>query len=387
MVGKKGVKVGKKHDVQITERKEQTLADRIKALEDEISTTKYNKRTQHAVGLLKAKLAMLKETETRRASVGKAKGDDRFSVRKTGDGSVVLLGYPSVGKSTLLNKLTNAKSDIAAYNFTTVSAVPGILQYKQAKIQIIDVPGIVSGAAAGTGRGKEVLAMLRNADLILILVDALAPKHYESILSEIYDTGIRVNQNKPDVRIAKKERGGIFIASTVKVSINKETIAGIARELKLANADILIRDTINEDQLIDVIEGNKVYTPAITIITKMDLVDSETLRSICQEVKPDLAISAEVGTNIEQLKDLIFTRMRFIRIFLKEVNKRPDMEEPLIMQQGCTIRAVCLKLHKDFVSKFKFVRIWGPSAKFEGQVLRNLDKQLQDKDILELHIK
>src|SRR3989344_3602119 len=117
MAGKEGVKTGKKFIAEHTERKELTANERIKELEEEIANTKYNKKTQHAVGLMKAKLAMLKERATQRASVGKAKGDNRFAVRRTGEGTVVLLGYPSVGKSTLLNKLTNAKSDVARYAF------------------------------------------------------------------------------------------------------------------------------------------------------------------------------------------------------------------------------------------------------------------------------
>ena len=97
-------------------------------------------------------------------------------------------------------------------------------------------------------------------------------------------------------------------------------------------------------------------------------------------------ISAEKRENIEELKDLIFDKLNFIRIYLKEVKKKPDLEEPLIMFKGCTIRAVCNKLHKDFVTKFKFARVWGKSAKFDGQKFMKLGKGLQDKDILELHM-
>ena len=387
MPGKEGVKIGRKKEVQLTERKEQTRDEKIKVLEDEISKTKYNKKTQHAIGLMKAKLAMLKEAAERRSAVGKAKGDDRFTVRKTGDGAVVLLGFPSVGKSTLLNKLTNAKSDIAAYSFTTLSAVPGMMHHKHARIQIIDVPGVVSGAAAGRGRGKEVLGMLRNADLILILIDALFPQHHKALLQEIFDSGIRINQKKPDVRITKKERGGVGVGTTVKLTkIDKETIVDVAREMRISNADILIRDNINIDQLIDVIEGNRVYTKALTVVTKIDLVDDKMLREICEEVKPDVVISAEKNQNIDELKEAIFNKMGFIRIFLKEVNKHADMEEPMIIFDGSTIKDICLKLHKDFVDKFRFARIWGKSAKFSGQDFRRLDKVLSDEDILELHI-
>ena len=389
MAGKQSVKVGKKQkEKELTERKKLSSQEKVKDLEKEISTTKYNKRTQHAVGLMKAKLAMLKDKATKSASSGKAKGDDRFSVRKTGDGTVILLGFPSVGKSTLLNKLTRAKSDVAAYSFTTLSAVPGLMQYKFAKIQIVDVPGIVSGAASGRGRGKEVLGMLRTADLILILVDALYPEHHKAILKEIYDSDIRINKRKPEVRITKKDRGGITIGEMVILTqIDRKTIADIAREMKLNNADILIREDIDASQLIDIISGDKVYTKSLTILTKADLVNKEELKRITDKVKPDVVVSAEKGSGIEELKETIYQKMGFIRIFLKELNKKADMEEPLIMFKGSTIRDVCSKLHKDFVDNFKYARLWGNSAKFDGQIFKKMDKSLSDKDILELHIR
>ena len=387
MAGKKGVNIGRKKDVQLVERKKGTLQDQIKELEDQIAKTKYNKKTQHAIGLYKAKLAMLKDKGEQRGAK-KGGGDERFNVRKTGDGTCVLLGFPSVGKSTLLNKLTNAKSDIGAYSFTTLSAVPGLMEYKYAKIQIIDVPGIVYGAASGKGRGKEVLTMLRNADLILILIDAQAPSHYEALLKEIYETNIRINREKPRVVVTKKDRGGLSISSLVRLtSLDQKTIKDIAKLFKLNNGDILFREDIDVDQFIDVLEGNRVYTKALKIITKADLVDEDRLKKISEKIKPDVVVSAEQGRGIEELKDAIYNKLNLIRIFLKEVGKKPDMEEPLIMFKGCKIRDICEKLHKDFVVNFKFARIWGKSAKFDGQVFNKMDKVLEDKDVLELHIR
>jgi len=387
MTGKQGFKKGKSKEKQATERKKLTASERIKELQDEISNTKYNKRTQRAIGLMKAKLALLIDRADQRASAGKARGDDRFTVRKTGDGTIVLLGYPSVGKSTLLNKLTNAKSAIASYSFTTLKAVPGIMKYRFAKIQIIDVPGIVAGAASGRGRGKEVLAMLRNADLILILVDSLYPEHYPAILKEIRETKVRVNQEKPMVKITKRERGGTCISETVTLTkIDRQTILDIAKEMRLNNVEITIHTDIDADQLIDAISGDRIYTKALTVLTKIDLLSKEKLNQIKKHIKPEVIVSAEKGIGIEDLRSAIYNKMRFIRIFLKQVNKKPDLEEPLIMFKGCTIEDVCLKLHRDFLDNFKFARIWGRSAKFDGQTFRKPNKELLDKDILELHI-
>ncbi|MBW2977270.1 TGS domain-containing protein, partial [Candidatus Woesearchaeota archaeon] len=152
------------------------------------------------------------------------------------------------------------------------------------------------------------------------------------------------------------------------------------------NADILIRTDIDADQLIDIIEGNKVYTKALTVITKIDLIDEGKLKKIVAEIKPDVLVSAEKNIGIGELREAIYNRLGFISIFLKEVNKRADMEEPLIMFKGCAIRDVCSKLHKDFVDKFKFARVWGKSAKFGGQQF-GINHKLEDNDVLEIHIK
>ncbi len=359
--------------------------DRIRELEHLISHSQYNKRTQHAIGLYKAQLARLKEKlEARRAS--SSKGGGGYAVRKTGDGTVVLLGFPSVGKSTLLNGLTDAHSEVGSYAFTTLSVIPGILEYKHAKIQILDVPGVVRGAASGRGRGSEVLAVLRNADLVLILIDVFHPEHYSVLLKELWDANIRINQSPPDVKIKKTSKDGIKIGKTCKLTrLDDETIKGILKTFRINNADVVIREDISDDQLIDVIEGNKKYVPAITVVNKIDKASPETIKKVSDLLHPDLLISAQKREHLDELKELIFNKLRLIRVFLKEPGKDPDLDVPLIMREGCTIRDVCNKLHKDFVKNFRFARVWGSSAKFPGQKLM-LDHVLLDADVLELHI-
>ena len=359
--------------------------EKIKELEDLITNSQYNKRTQKAIGIYKAQLAKLKEKEETRRSSGR-KGDG-YSVRKSGDATVVLLGFPSVGKSTLLNGLTNANSPIAAYEFTTLDVIPGLLEHNHAKIQILDMPGIVQGAASGKGRGKEVLQVLRGADLIIIIIDIFRPHHYDIILKEIYDTHVRINQHKPDIRIKKTIKGGVRVGKTVKTDLDDETIASVLREFKLVNANVLLREDITVDQLIDLIEGNKAYIPAITVVNKIDMATPEMVSKVKKRIKPDLMISADKKTHLEELKDLIFKKLNFMRVYLKEVGKKADMEIPLIISINSSIKGVCLKLHKDFVEKFKFARVWGPSAKYDGQKFVRTNHIMKDKDVLELHIR
>lgn len=359
---------------------------KIKELEDELKKTKYNKATQGHIGIVKAKIAQLREKQESRISKKTGRSEYGYSVRKSGDGTVLLLGFPSAGKSTLLNSLTGASSRVGAYAFTTLTVIPGMMNYKQAKIQILDVPGVVSGAAAGTGRGREVLAVIRTTDLVLILVDVNYPEHYPAILKEVWDSHIRVNKTRPEVFIKKKSMGGIQIGKTVPLAADDETLKKIMREFKIVNAEVLIRSPVDVDDFIDCIEGNKKYLPAIVCITKTDSTDAAAVAKVKKELNADIAVSAEQGVNIELLKELIFQKLDFMRIYMKEPRREADMKEPLIIKKNSTIEGVCNKLHRDFPQKFKFARVWGKSTKFPGQRLM-LNHRLEDQDILEIHLR
>ena len=122
------------------------IPEKIKAIQDEMAKTQINKATEHHIGLLKAKIAKLKREQE--ADITKKSGmkQDGFDVRRSGDATVVFIGLPSVGKSTLLNKMTGAKSTVGAFQFTTLTVVPGMMEYRGAKIQVLDLPGIIKGA-------------------------------------------------------------------------------------------------------------------------------------------------------------------------------------------------------------------------------------------------
>lgn len=360
--------------------------DRIRELEEEVEKTKYNKKTQRHIGLIKAKIAMLKEKQQQRMS-SKGKGEG-FSVKRSGDGTVIMVGFPSVGKSTLLNALTKAKSQVGSYAFTTLTCIPGLLEYKDAKIQVLDVPGIIRGAAAGTGRGKEVLACAHSADLVLLVIDVFHPEHHPILLKEVYDTHLRLNKVKPVVKITKRDRGGIDFGATVKLTkINRKITEDILKEFKINNASIVIRDNIEVDELIDGIEGNKKYVPAITVLNKIDLATEEQINRAKKMVKPDLLISAETKDGIENLKEVIFKKLGFLRIYCKEQGKKADLDVPLILKEPATLKTMCEKLHREFVEKFTYARIWGAGVKFDGQVIRKLTHPLKDGDVVEIHLR
>ena len=217
--------------------------DRIKQIEEEIKKTQKNKATSHHIGKLKAQIAQLKEIiEKRNSSSTKGEG---FLVRKSGDSTAVLLGFPSVGKSTILNYLTNANSKVGAYEFTTLDIVPGIMEYEDAKIQILDIPGIIKGASKGKGKGREILSATRNADLIIMVLDVFQPEHMEVILEEVRNIGVRPNEKKPEVKVSKKKMGGLNIVSTVELThLDEKTIHSILSEYGIHSADVVLREQI-----------------------------------------------------------------------------------------------------------------------------------------------
>ncbi|MCK5107577.1 MAG: 50S ribosome-binding GTPase, partial [Nanoarchaeota archaeon] len=271
------------------------VKERIQEIEDQLKTTKYNKKTQHAIGLRKAQLAALKKKAEGQKKSGSGYG---YVIRKTGDATVVMVGFPSVGKSTLLNAITNQESIVGGYDFTTLEAIPGLLNYKGAKIQIFDVPGLVEGAAAGTGRGKEVLSVVKNADLCLLVVDVNRPSDLEIIKNELYDADIRINTKKPEVKFKKVTKGGITLSKTVPLAIDDQLVKDMLNEMGIINADVLIRSKVNEDQLIDAVIGNRKYLNAVIILNKCDTVSYAKANEIKEKIKADVLVSAERKENL-----------------------------------------------------------------------------------------
>lgn len=359
------------------------IEQQIEEIEEEIRTTPYNKSTEQHIGRLKAKLAKLKEKKEERGE-GKAEGGGGYGIKKEGDATVALVGHPSVGKSTLLNKLTNAESEVANYHFTTLDVIPGVMHYNGAEIQLLDLPGLVEGAAEGKGRGREILSVIRNVDLIIIIGDIYRSK-ISKVEEELRNHGIRLNQDPPDIKINEKDKDGLRINTTVELEeISKETVMDILREFGYVNATVVIRSNIDDQEFIDYLSKNRVYLRGFPIINKIDLIDEEEEEELQEELKDQdpLFISAEEGKGIEEVKERIFDELDFIRIFLRPQGEKAD-DEPMVLKEGSTVKEVCKKLHSDFLDNFRYARIWGPTAKFPKQKV-GLDHELVEGDTIRI---
>jgi len=251
------------------------------------------------------------------------------------------------------------------------------MKYKDAKIQVLDLPGIIEGAKDGRGRGREIIAVARNADLILVLIEATNLRQKRIIESELYGFGIRMNGEPPRVSIAKHAKGGVTINSTVKLTkISHNEILAALGEYRIFNANVVLRKDITVDEFIDHLEGNRAYIPSLEILTKCDLAKGKLPAGY-------LHISADDEESIKRLREKIYQKLDLINIYTKRRGEKADLEEALVVRNGITVGGVCERLHRDLRKNFRFALVWGESVKHPGQRV-GIDHPLKNGDIVQI---
>ncbi len=311
---------------------------------------------------------------------------------------MAFIGFPSVGKSSLLNLLTEGRtnSKVAYYSFTTLEPIPGMMDIEQAKIQLIDLPGIILGAARGKGRGKEILSCVRSADLILIIIcynekGELVLSNLKTIRQELYNANIRLNEKSPHISIKIRNRGGIGFHHVGHQLMTGDDVKGIMNELGYSNAGVYFGEPdITADQLIDFVMGNRIYTPEFVVINKSDLGNKdETPEEISKKIGHShwIKVSALKEAHIPELRHRIFQELKLIRVYLKPPQAEPDMDDPIVLPYGSTLKTLCVKLHKTFLERFRYALIWGKSAKHPGQKFARETHVLMDQDIVSIYLR
>ncbi|RKP04736.1 P-loop containing nucleoside triphosphate hydrolase protein, partial [Thamnocephalis sphaerospora] len=322
------------------------ILEKIAEIEREIARTQKNKATEYHLGLLKAKLAKYR-VQLLEPSKGSARQGEGFDVMKSGDARVAMIGFPSVGKSTLLSRLTNTQSEAAAYEFTTLTCIPGKIQYHGANIQLLDLPGIIEGASQGKGRGRQVVSVAKTADLILMMLDATkSGKQRELLEKELEAVGIRLNKKPPNIYFKVKKGGGLTFNATCNLTkLNQKMVQNILHDFKLFNADVVVREDCTVDDFIDV------------CYNKIDQISLEEVDRLAREPH-SVVVSCEQNLNLEYLVDQVWEHLGLMMIYTKRRGELPDFSDGLIVRRGATIDHVCHAIHRTLADQFKYALVW-----------------------------
>lgn len=308
-----------------------TTDEKIRTLEELLGTIPKHKGTDKLRANFRKRLSKLKASAQTKKGVGKH--DSIYVIEREGAGQAAVIGLANVGKSTLVDALTNASPEVAEYPFTTWNPMPGMMLVDDVQIQLIDTPPLDRDFIE-----PEFVDLIRRADIILILLDV---------------------QGDPFEQFEK--------------TINFLESHRIASLSKLGQYPEVPRFT---------------FKPFLILVNKCDDEESqgdfdvltEYLKSDC----PMIPVSATTGRNLDQFKRQVFSCLELVRVYSQVPGKEPDMDSPFVLKRGSTVEEFARKIHLDFYKKLKSARIWG-SSDFDGQMVGR-DYVLEDGDIIELKI-
>lgn len=306
-----------------------TAEDKAARLEELLSTIPKHKGTDHLRADLRRKLSKLKsEAKGGRKSV--SRHESAFHIEREGAGQVVLVGAPNVGKSALVNALSNAAPEVAPFPFTTWTPTPGMMLVDNVQVQLIDTPPLHADYVE-----PQLLDLIRRADLMLVVVDIQGDP-----LEELDDTVALLAQNR------------------IKPTHHRRDPEERAR-----------------------------FLPALVVVNKVDDGEwDEECAVLCELIGEDwptvIPISAAVERGLDHLRWAVFDALELMRVYARPPNREPDLATPFVLKRGDTVETFAGKVHKDFFEQLKCARVWGTGV-FDGQMVGR-DHVLHDGDVVEL---
>jgi ribosome-interacting GTPase 1 len=310
----------------------ETTEEKLRALEEMYATIPKHKGTEKLQADIKRRISKLRDKERQAAKHGKR--TDEFYVLRQGAGQVILIGPPNSGKSSILARLTSATPEIAEYPFTTRRPVPGMMEFEDILIQLVDTPPIYPGS---TERG--IVGLTRGADSIALVLDASD----DALLDQIEETKEELSKSK-----------AVLVGEH---ATEKDYPPGTAAK------------------------------PTLIVANKIDRLGAsdnlDVLREFYGEEYTILPVSAATGEGLEDLRAALFRLIGVIRVYTKVPGKPPDMERPFTLKKGSTLMDFAAAVHKDFVRSLRFAKAWGPNLPDGTQIGR--DHVLEDGYVIELH--
>lgn len=364
-----------------------TIPDKIKALEEALSLIPDHKGTEKLRRQLKKRMAELRR-EAERKAAARAGRRDLFMVPKEGAAQVVILGAANSGKSALLRALTNAKPLVAPYQLSTTRPAPGMMLYEDVEIQLVELPAILTEDLQETQFTSRSLGLAKNADEILILLDGAnnPVRQLERIVSLLDDVGVSIKPRKAEVRVEKKDSGGIRLVVFGSFRGSYREVEETLKSVGIKNAVIKVYGDAGIEELEEAVIREIIVKKALIVLNKLDSADPATVDSIKKFLEsheiPFTAISAEMGDNLEDLKEKIFRTLDLIRVYTQKDGVVSP--KPIVVKKGATVKELAEQIHREMAERIRYARIWGRSVKVQGQQV-GPDHILQDGDRVEIY--
>jgi len=371
-----------------------TPQEKLLKLQEFSSLIPKHKGTEKLRAQIRRQISLLNKEieEKRRRRAGR--GGSRFFFEKEGAAQIIILGPTKVGRSSLLTSVTNAKTEISYYPFTTREPVPGMLRFEDLQFQLVEAPALVEGAAESGSGGLQTLGLARNADGIIIMVDLSenAPRQLRLVLEELEKARILVQKPRAKVEIERKHVGaGLRIIVLGKLlDCNLRDVENLLKGYRILDAAVRITGEATIEDVEDAIFESTIYRPAIVIANKADSPQAGTMLQQLNEFHgvrlPIIPVSCYTGKGLERLGGEIFKALGIIRIYTKEPGDRQPSNNPFILKRGSTVAGLAKQIHSDFIRRFAYARVWAKRLAFSP---RNVGSSfvLEDKDVVELHMK
>ncbi len=357
-----------------------TDIEKLAGLQEMKSAAPSHKGAEKLRAEISKKIALLKK-KLEKPKIVPAKGSGHsINVKKEGCGQIAVIGLPNSGKSSLINSISNASILVGDYEFTTTKPEIATMNYKGTTVQLVEVPALIKDSSKGKANGTQLLSIVRNADaVVIVLEEGKANEQLEIILNETNEVKIKLNQRKPLIEIKPSEFSGINIAGKKFLKVKEDILIDFLKSMSLQNCNVIINEQADLKKVSEVLDNRIVYKKVVAIITKGTENKTE-LKDLKGNTIKSIHFSKE---NLEEIKKEIFMLLDKILIYTRKPGEKENLNEPLVLPKGITVKKVAEVLHRDFAQNLKFVKVWG-SGSFPGQKV-SIDFQLKNGDLIEIY--
>jgi ribosome-interacting GTPase 1 len=368
-----------------------TTKEKIPALQEFLSAIPKHKGNERLRAQTKRKIAVLKaEMQAKQKRAG-GRVAERI-LQKAGAAQIAVLGLTKVGRSSLLTAVTAAKPVVAEYPYATKESVPGMLQFEDVQLQLVELPALVPGSEGRFTFQEGSADLIRTCDGLIIMVDlsADALEQLGMILGELGRSQVSTQKSESNVTILKTRSEGIqLFAAGRLMGCTRDEVSSLLKSYGVSNAIVRTTGDVTLDDIEDVIlETNLIYKPTIVLANKSDLRDATAraprlLDSIGSEL-PVLVVSCLTRSGLSELGKRLFEALDIARVYTKEPNATHPSPDPFIIKKGTTVGELSRQIHSVLFRQFKYARVWGKSASYDGERV-GIGHVLSDGDIVQIH--